>query len=74
MYKLDEQETTISVIEYTGEIDVYSCTPRIVEQIMKVAAKNRLSIKVIDVEGSNPKAVQMTVNDFNIVSAIMQVA
>lgn len=45
-----------------GEIEVYICSPRIVEQMMKAAAKNRLSIKVMDVMDSKPK-VQMKVNE-----------
>lgn len=74
MYKLNEQETTISVMEYTGEIDVYSCTPRIVEQMMKVAAKNRLPILVMDIVKGKPKAVKMTIYDYNLVNTIMEVA
>ncbi len=61
-------------MEYTGEIEMYSCTPRILEQMMKVAVKNRLPIKVIEMKDSKPIAVQMTLNDFKQVSDIMQVA
>ncbi|WP_164489513.1 hypothetical protein [Rummeliibacillus sp. TYF005] len=53
---------------------MYSCTPRILEQMMKVAVKNRLPIKVIEMKDSKPIAVQMTLNDFKQVSDIMQVA
>ena len=61
-------------MKYIGEIALYSCTPRIVEQIMLVAVKKRFPIKVIDVLDNQPNAVEIILNDFGIVNAIMQIA
>ncbi|SKB01315.1 hypothetical protein [Sporosarcina newyorkensis] len=71
IYSKEEQETTINIMECTGEIMMYSCTPRIISQMMKVAAKHRLPINVIDVVDSKPQAAELIVDEFSFVTTIM---
>ena len=46
MYSLQEQDTTINIIEENGEVMIYSCTPRYVNQMMKAANQFNVPIKV----------------------------
>lgn len=42
MYELEEQETTINILESTGEIEIYSCAPKRIEKLLQFASQNRL--------------------------------
>lgn len=72
MYLKEEQETTINIMECTGEIMMYSCAPRIIEQMMKAAVKYRLPITVIDVKDSKPQAVEMVIEGMSFVTTILK--
>ncbi len=71
MYSLEEQETTINIIEETGEFMMYSCAPRYVEQMMMAADVFNVPIKVIDVVNGYPSAAMLVVNNYEIIKYII---
>lgn len=73
MYKYIEQESQIIKIEYTGEYEMYSCVPHVVNEMLKVAASNQLAIKVMDILDGKPQGVAMVSTNKEIVNLIMDV-
>ncbi|PHB08674.1 hypothetical protein COE84_25465 [Bacillus wiedmannii] len=71
MYSLQEQETTINIIEETGEFMMYSCAPRYVEQMMIAADVFNVPIKVIDVVNGYPSAANFIVSNLEIIKYII---
>lgn len=71
MYSLQEQETTINIIEEAGEFIIYSCAPRYVEQMMIAADIFSVPIKVIDVVNGYPSAANLVVSNYEIIKYII---
>ncbi|MBT2575933.1 hypothetical protein J7E43_00485 [Bacillus sp. ISL-8] len=71
MYSLQEQETTINIIEETGEFMMYPCAPQYIEQMMMAADVFNVSIEVIDVVNGYPGAANLIVNNYEIIKYII---
>ncbi|MDL2418690.1 hypothetical protein AVT_08875 [Bacillus tropicus] len=71
MYSLQEQETTINIIEETGEFIIYSCAPRYVKQMMMAADVFSVPIKVIDIVNGYPSAANLIVSNYEIIKYII---
>ncbi|MCS0788231.1 hypothetical protein NX021_08610 [Cytobacillus firmus] len=71
MYTLEEQETTINIIEETGEFMIYSCAPRYVQQMIKAADVFSVPIKVKDVVNGYPSAANLVVSNCEIIKYII---
>jgi len=70
-YLKEEQETIINILEESGDIIMYSCSPKYIEKMMIAADKFNIPIKLRDVIDGYPQAVEIQIYDLKVIEDII---